>query len=121
MHAERDFINALKDSACWWYEDWSVWVIGILSLISLLGVAWFTYQNVCCPTVQPKEIVKEKDVSMYELNPPERTPLYPDIQHLLRKPTAPVHILEPEGQYAAVRENQRTLKELHRCIMAMQH
>ena len=39
MHVERDVIDALKDSAYPWYEDWSVWVIGLLALILLLGVA----------------------------------------------------------------------------------
>ena len=57
MHAERDVINAYQ-----WYEDWSIWVIGLLALISLWGVAWFIYQNGRCPTVQPKETPKEKDV-----------------------------------------------------------
>ena len=30
MHAERDIINAIKNSAYKWYKDWSIWVIGSL-------------------------------------------------------------------------------------------
>ena len=116
MHAEKDVINALKDSVYQWYEDWSISVIGLLALITLLGVAWFTYQKCHCPKVRPKETPKEKDVPVHERHPPEHSPLNLYVSQLmkeLKEPTFPAPVPPAAGQCASVQDTQRALRDLH--------
>ena len=124
IHAERNVINALKKSAYRWYEDWSVWVTATLAIVTLLGVMWFTYQNGLCPQLPRRKPKDEKDIPHYERHPPEQSPIahiYPDVQAMLREPTAPATLPDTaDATYSSVHDSRHVLHQAYDQAIAAQ-
>lgn len=125
IHAERDVINALKDSKYKWYEDWSVYVVGLLAIIALLGLTWVLHQHGLCPI--KKTLPQDKENATPTYVPRSSAPLYPDLTQLQKEATAPIYTQthsavseETAEQHCILTQNtQPTVHQIQACMASL--